>query len=288
MLEVLIGVGIGTAASGSDAVLSELAGLQPPNLDRVVAVAEECRQAAFAVLGVEGTDSASARSLIGLLSAAVKHHESHADGECPVCGAGTLDAAWRTSAENEIARLRAHAEAADAAHARAAAARRAAHALTSTPPAVLRDAESAGLDGADVVAAWTAWETCTTDDELLGNLADRLEHAATALITEVEVLRGQAEHARDQREATWRPVALKFAAFVAEARSSQETGPLPPRTSCLVLASHRHVVCVPSDCGDAGDRAALPTISFDRLGTGGIWRGQSVRLGESVLASTEH
>jgi len=73
-----------------------------PDLDGALTAVAEAQES---VNRLAGTASAAAGRTADLLRRALDQHTADGDQPCPVCGAGRLDAHWRSSAEAEIDRL---------------------------------------------------------------------------------------------------------------------------------------------------------------------------------------
>jgi hypothetical protein len=137
--------------------LRRLALLTSPPADAVREAADALRRAAADLDATAGTPAGRARTLAGLLTAALHYHQAHADGDCPVCGRpGALTAQWRHATEEEVARLTTEAQAAEDAERTAAEARRLATSLIQPPPPVLL-AEAPGVDTTAARSAWQQW-----------------------------------------------------------------------------------------------------------------------------------
>ena len=127
--------------------LRRIAQLTAPTEEDVRAATAALRRAADQLEAVAGSPAGRARALAGLLTAALRHHEAHGDGDCPVCGQpGALSPQWRQATEQEVARLGREAQAAEAAELSAAEARQLAGALVQPPPPVLAEVPPPGVD----------------------------------------------------------------------------------------------------------------------------------------------
>ena len=145
----------------------------------------------------------------------------HTDGmACPVCGAGTLDSAWRERAEREIEALREEATEAVAARNRTAAARRAAQDFMQPAPGALEDADRVGIDSGALQVAWAAWLS-PPDDADAGALADHIESTLAPARAAAAGVRERAEAELEQREDAWRPVAQRLREWLTAARRAQ-------------------------------------------------------------------
>ena len=97
--------GLGTMPDPEQDSLHELAALEVPDDVDVIRVAERVESAVGEVSRLAGTDTERAQSLVEILRGALEHHRRHGEEPCPVCGLGTLDAAWRRAAEAQIEEL---------------------------------------------------------------------------------------------------------------------------------------------------------------------------------------
>jgi len=122
--------------------LRGLAQLPAPAADGVDSAAAGLREAADGLDAVAGTAAGQAKALAALLAAALEHHSSHGDGDCPVCGrSGALTPQWQQETHDQLASLRRQSGAADkAAQSAAVAADRA----PGAPAAAAEDADRAG------------------------------------------------------------------------------------------------------------------------------------------------
>ena len=77
--------------------LAALAALTGPRIEALAEAADGLRGAATRMEGLRGTDAERAALDADLLEQALRFHEAHGDGQCPVCGAGLLDQDWHLS-----------------------------------------------------------------------------------------------------------------------------------------------------------------------------------------------
>jgi class 3 adenylate cyclase len=204
-------------------VLRQLAALRAPDSARTVVAA--LRHASRAMVGLAGTDADQARRTADIVTGALALHEAHGDRDCPVCGQkGALDAAWYQRAAAEADRLRASAEQADAAHAAAVAALRAADELGQPPP-VLQDAAGSGIDTRAAGAAWQQLAPLPRDPDLAASV---LEEAIPILVAATADVRDAAIAELERRDDAWRPVALEVAGWLHRAGANRlAIEPLP-------------------------------------------------------------
>jgi len=175
------------------------------------------------------TDAARSGRVAALLRQALDVHQHDGDGRCPVCGAGTLDAAWRARVDTEAAALEALAtDIREADTALEQARQRVLQLLVSVPAALGLDAERAMRDAdphlAELVAeARQRWQELVappadgwTIDQLLARLAGVEE--VSALVERVRVAAGDSVASRD---AEWRPLAGRLSGWVTAARAAE-------------------------------------------------------------------
>jgi hypothetical protein len=212
-------------------VLRQLASLAAPDLATVQAVADDLQQAAGHLEAVAGTEAARARSLADLLNRAVQFHKHHpTETDCPVCGrAAALDGTWRLHADAEIQRLRGEAEAAERAHADAAAAVRAATALVRPVPAAVSQPNDSGIDTADLAHVWTTWvaipPVSADDPDDLRRLGDHLA-LTVELADAIAAVRKSAAGELASREDRWSPVARRIAVWIEQGRDADRAKPV--------------------------------------------------------------
>jgi recombinational DNA repair ATPase RecF len=218
------GVLAGLAAAGSGTaeldVLRAIASLEPPDPETVKTAVAEMREAAAAVRSALGSAAARSRDAAAILDLALRFHAAHGDGDCPVCGGkGALDAGWSARQGRELARLREAAQAADAAHARAEAARRRWEDLAPLKSEALKRAAGVGLDLGELVGALGTWVEAGAISDL-EKLADHVEAASGPLGEAVVRLRDSARAELGRKEDAWRPAAVEVAAWLAGARDA--------------------------------------------------------------------
>ena len=209
-LDALTADGEAGADRGSG-LLQQVVSLTLPALDDVAAAVARVAEARSAVASLAGTRADEARRLAALLSAALAHQRSHAGEPCPVCGGRVLDDAWVTATEASIADLTSQAASAEAAHGEETAAVRALGELVPPKPIVLRADFGGEIDASAAAAAWDRWTPPDVSAETFA-----------ALSTAVEALRSQALAVLRRRAEAWQPVAYELAAWVRQARKSQD------------------------------------------------------------------
>jgi energy-coupling factor transporter ATP-binding protein EcfA2 len=214
----------GTAAGDERSVLRklrDLAGL--PVLDRVRlnAATNELRDAHTVAEKSRGTDAGRAHELASLLQQALDVHGHAEDERCPVCGTeGVLTYQWRVQARDQVAELRADAEAVRKARDMLGNAMRQARQLVTSAPLALRDGAGAGVDFAPVIELWEQWATVAADDDALA-LASHLDTHGPPLIAAVAELRRAAGAELERLERAWRPAADAIAVWLPHGRRAQ-------------------------------------------------------------------
>ncbi|MEX0666866.1 MAG: AAA family ATPase, partial [Acidimicrobiia bacterium] len=147
----------GAAATGDITTLNAIANLAVPDAEEIREAAGRLREAHRDVEAVVGTEAGRARALASLLQQALAVHQHSGDGPCPVCGTGSIDAAWRKQAGQQIVKLKKQADEAEQANTKFNRARSELGSLMTSPPTILNEAASVGLDAKDAIAAWERW-----------------------------------------------------------------------------------------------------------------------------------
>lgn len=239
---------------GQLATLRRLAQLTVPPSAEVTTSAAALRTAAEALDKVSGTGTEHARGLASLLEAALRHHEAHGDGGCPVCGrVGALTPQWREETQQHVDRLREEAKVAQQAFAAAKNATTQALALMQPPPSVLTEAgtasTTAGIDVARACDAWRSWANQSPDSPAADQataagllaLATYIETAGAELTDAVTELSAAAVAELSRRDDQWAPLAADIAAWCAEAEPATQAGkavkPLADARKWLVNAT---------------------------------------------------
>jgi recombinational DNA repair ATPase RecF len=210
---------------GQLATLRLLAQLAPPSDHDVRVTVTVLRDTADQLDGVTGTSAGQARNLARLLGEALRHHEEHGDGDCPVCGrTSALTRQWQEETRRHRNRLREEAQAADVAFRAAKTAADQALALMQQPPPVLGatgNDTAAGLDVAPARDAWRSWAerpaAGLSSSAGLRILAEHLESAVTALTEAVTELSAAAASELAKRDDRWAPLAAEVTAWCAGA-----------------------------------------------------------------------
>ncbi|MGW4436233.1 AAA family ATPase [Streptomyces sp. NPDC004596] len=196
VLDALIS-GVPTADEGRLREARLEADAQGPDLDRVGAAVDTLRRAMADAEDLKGSAAADAHSRAGLLQAALRHSDRHADETaCPVCGTEqVLDREWSRHAEAEVAALLQEAEAVRKAEAGVRDGMRALHDLVHVPrefPAAL-------------TGPWREWGECRRITEP-AELAERALRAAVTLADACDVVARAAGAELAALDERWREV----------------------------------------------------------------------------------
>lgn len=231
-LDSIAALATGTAADPDSNRFAQLTNLDPPRPD-VTDLVTTLRSAVADRDALAGTATDDARRVAQLLDAALTHHAAHGDGPCPVCGSGSLDAAWTEGATAERDRCRTLARDLDAADRALSAAELALRARLSPVPAALAaiSADVADTPGVPTDAArraWTAWAGLSGVRDP-GLLADGVETTLPGLVDTVAALRDAATHAQATRDTGWREIAELLATWVNAARTERALAPAGKR-----------------------------------------------------------
>lgn len=230
---------LGSAASRLQADLSalhQLAAVRGPSAEEVAAVVAGLREADERQRQAAGTLAVRSLALAELLDGALRFHESHGDGPCPVCGReGALDTEWHRVKAVEAAELR-HA-ARGASEAREAGRRALAGArglLAGLPVAAFASASQFDLDVAPLIAHVGEWNAALALGEpgagadSLSACAQALEAAAGPLREALTSLASAAAARSSLAEDAWRPMAQRLFEWLPAARRARATAaPLP-------------------------------------------------------------
>jgi recombinational DNA repair ATPase RecF len=202
------------------AALRQLTTLEGPSADEVEIAAGGLEAASAAIGQLGGTEAQRAHQTVELLESALRFHADHGDQDCPVCGKGGLNEAWRDETEKEVARLRTVAEQADLAHRLRNEATKSAKSLMLAPPSLLSTASALGISVDDLSNAWKSWASGTSIDDA-ESLAEHLRTTHAALLSEIEAVREAAAKELQTREDVWRPVAAELAAWLDLAKQAE-------------------------------------------------------------------
>jgi energy-coupling factor transporter ATP-binding protein EcfA2 len=209
--------------------LRRLAQLALPSEEDVRGAAAALREAADGLEAIAGTVAGRSRALAELLTAALRHHQAHEDGDCPVCKRpGALTTEWRQATEDEVARLNREAKAAGDAERTATDASHRAAALLQQPPPVLSDEPPRAVDPVPATATWRRWASppagaLQATGGGLRALADHLDLAFAPLMEAVRALSAEAAEQHSERDASWSPVAAAVTSWCEAAVAAQDS-----------------------------------------------------------------
>ena len=209
----------GTTTAEEIAILRRLANLATPDAEVAHRLAADLDAIAEREAAVAKTPAGEARDLVEILTAAVRHFDTHGEGDCPVCGRKlALLPSWKARTQDRIHDLTERAHEAEAAARDARTLCQQMVTLMAGPPAGL-DAAAArtGLDATALLDAWRAFAAQPDDPAALpGHLRDRIGPLAAA----ADAFRASARTELDRREALWTPVARALAAWIPSARGA--------------------------------------------------------------------
>jgi hypothetical protein len=283
---ISVATGVNLADGGQLEVLRRLTQLSVPTMADVSSTVAGLRNAATRLEDVPGTTSGQALALANLLDAAIEHHQTHSDGDCPVCGRpGALTEQWRTETQEHVARLHSEAAAADAAITAARSAADRALALIQQPSAILYESSTAGLDLEHARQTWTEWANSRPSGADLATtvglrtFADHLEMALPSLADAVKNLSEEAAHEIARREEKWAPIAADVASWCADAgpvlEASKPVASIKKARSWLVSAT-----------GDIRNARLAPLADQARATWAMLRQESNVNLGAFRLAGT--
>ncbi len=166
--------------------LSTLANVVLPPVDHVMAEASALDEAERELRDATEGAAAAHQEQTELLAAALRHHDQHGDGPCPVCGNGTLNDAWRQRAEMEVEAGRHVTDRLTGARQRVDATRSAWRAVAPSRPASLDNEALDVPEVEDARNAWTDWEALRADPtrqslDRVHSAYDRVSAASAAL-----------------------------------------------------------------------------------------------------------
>lgn len=218
--KVLEGGEVGEGALGEISTLRQVMAWPDVSSEAAARAVEMLKVGAETLKAHSGTLAAKSADLVSLLDSALRFHEKHGDGPCPICGnAAALNPEWHARERAHADELRMAARAVSDAQMLVKAGRDAVRSLASPSASVLAAATALGLPGAAVaeaaerVRAAAALET----DEC----AAQVESALPSLREALAQLKQQATTELGKREDAWRPTAREVQAWLAGAHKSR-------------------------------------------------------------------
>ena len=205
--------------------------LAGPDAAAVARAAADLRQARERQQSTRGTLAGKAAALADILEKALRFHDDHGDGECPVCGrAKAMDGKWHGVKKAEIATLRNDARAAHEAQTLGQRALQQARTLSLAAAAsLIKDAGQLGLSRAAAAGeALAAWQQGLATLEDFEALATHLEKNHAGLSAALKALSEEAAAERQRREDAWRPVAMHLATWLPRARQARGSAAAVP------------------------------------------------------------
>lgn len=200
--------------------LRGLARLAPPEAVRAEDAIAGLEESTLRLDEPAATDAARDASVADLLDAALRHRADHDDPDCPVCGsANVLDAAWRTTAIEEVQKRRGRARDYEAARNEVTAAQQSLASLAGTldPDATAQVASELGIDPGKIVDRWNRWQEALRNAD--GHDVAPLRRAYSEMAAGVTALADLAGIEVERRDDAWRPIAADVRAYLPEARA---------------------------------------------------------------------
>ncbi|HEX9187740.1 MAG TPA: hypothetical protein VGB87_11735, partial [Vicinamibacteria bacterium] len=220
----------GTAGGDTESVtllLKRLAATAVPTQGTIDAAILQLREAAERQQRAAQTVAGKADDLAAVLTQALHFHDTHGDGDCPVCGLPkALDKTWHETKRAELEQLQQAAKEARDARSAAQAAIASAQRLIATDTETLAKAEAEGALREAAKEARTRAEACQpkpkADAITPEALADALETNAGALREALDRLKTTAAAELAKREDAWRPFAAQIAQWLPRAKQARQ------------------------------------------------------------------
>jgi len=229
--KVLEGGDGGSGAASEVATLRQVGALPDVSGEDASRAVEMLKVGAETLKAHSGSLAARSADLVSLLDSALRFHDKHGDGPCPVCGhAAALNAEWHAREHAHAAELRDAAKAVSDAQSLVKAGRDAVRSLASPSASVLAAATALGLPGAAVAEAAERVRTAAVLDG--AECAAQVESALPSLRETLAQLKQQAATELGKREDVWRPMAREVQAWLGAAHKSRPVlGRLPDVTA---------------------------------------------------------
>lgn len=209
-----LATGVDDGVQRADDALRAILRLNLPTMAAAEAASEALLRATDAAADAGGRANRALELRAEVLGAALKVHEHHGDGPCPVCSAGTLDAGWAERARAEIAEVEGALTGLRTASAALRAARTEALSLIQQAPVVLdRLLDDATLgDLAELAgAAWMEWADAPEGNLDLAHHLTAKHPFVTDALAELQRAAGAVIDARDD---AWAAAATQLSAYV--------------------------------------------------------------------------
>ncbi len=224
---ILAQAGQESAGESLLATLRQLANIVMPDPAAAKKIAQALRDADNRMKETAGTVAARSEDLVTILDHALRFHDAHGDGDCPVCGRPKgLDAKWHKQKASQIEQLRHEAQEATTARKALEAAVQQARALPA--PEAPKAPKDLGLDLSPAVQATQAWRAglIQTDPQAL---ATHLEASIDPLTQALTAVRDQARTELQRREDQWTPLARQLNAWLPTARTARKAAEVVPQ-----------------------------------------------------------
>ena len=207
---ILAGSGAVAEKDSGLEILKRLCVLPSPDAEAIAASVKALREAAERQAQAAQTVAGKSDDLASLLDHALRFHQAHGDGDCPVCGSkNALDKGWHQTKAKEAETLRQAAR--DASEARQATKARMAEArkLLAIDHELLKKANAAGIEelAQNVLSHAQQALPQTTEEtpQAATQLADAIEREAGQLVIQLDQLKQAATQALEARQDAWRP-----------------------------------------------------------------------------------
>lgn len=196
--------GTATDQAATIARLRTIASLETPAASTASATADELRAAIDEHASTSGATDEALVARASLLREALDLHAHSGDGTCPVCETGTLDAGWRTAAQERLTKADAAADAHRKVTLRLKQARKSAEGFAAHVEAI------APVDGVQLASLEDFTAALTKARTIPANLSDLPAHVETAAIelaAASDTLRLEATKRAEELEDAWAPTA---------------------------------------------------------------------------------
>jgi DNA repair exonuclease SbcCD ATPase subunit len=221
---LLTGARASREQEGEIALLRRLAVFQAPDEAALQEAVKSLRDAAARQIAAAQTVAGKSDAVASLIDHALRFHQAHGDGACPVCGREkALDKTWHDAKSKEAESLKQAAREATDARTQLKAALAAATKLVSLDRDLLKKAQAAHVpQAADVLSHLESMNSAGEDSASAATaLADAIEKAGSPMVTSVDQLRKTAAQQLASKEDAWRPHATALAEWLPKARKAK-------------------------------------------------------------------